>query len=188
MFTWHFSEPPVNTNTSKTKKKKNGDGNPFSFKKFLSGSSSSSGARPKSYNTQNVVNTSGKSSPRVAPDFASDLPDFVQDHFSEHAHDFNLPDFAVSSQRSSNLTLHNDEVSNDGSFSAENDSHVDSEPVVMSTGGTTSLPDFLSDGILKSDCDQSENRISTFEVNGDYELELRRVRIYVLYYWLIVFI
>ncbi|XP_071172578.1 endosome-associated-trafficking regulator 1-like [Mytilus edulis] len=175
-------EKPVNTSSSnqRPKKKKNGDANPFSFKKFLSGSSSSAGARPKTYNnTQNI----GNSSPRVAPDFASDLPDFVQNHFSDHSHDLNLPDFAISSQPSNNtgLNSHNNEDSGDNIYCAENDNHVNSdpEPVAMVSGGTTRLPDFLSDGILKNDCDHSihgDNRISTLEVNGDYELELRRLR------------
>ncbi|XP_076112947.1 uncharacterized protein LOC143080795 [Mytilus galloprovincialis] len=173
-------EKTVNTSSSnqRPKKKKNGDANPFSFKKFLSGSSSSAGARPKTYNnTQNI----GNSSPRVAPDFASDLPDFVQNHFSDHSHDLNLPDFAISSQPSNNtgLNSHNNEDSGENIYSAENDNHVNSEPVTMVSGGTTRLPDFLSDGILKKDCDHSnhgDNRISTLEVNGDYELELRRLR------------
>ncbi|XP_063441825.1 endosome-associated-trafficking regulator 1-like [Mytilus trossulus] len=172
-------EKPVNTSSSnqRPKKKKNGDANPFSFKKFLSGSSSSAGARPKTYNnTQNI----GNSSPRVAPDFASDLPDFVQNHFSDHSHDLNLPDFAISSQPSNNtgLNSHNNEDSGDNIYSADSDNHVNSdpEPVAMVSGGTTRLPDFLSDGILKNDCDHSDNRISTLEVNGDYELELRRLR------------
>ncbi|CAC5415064.1 SDCCAG3 [Mytilus coruscus] len=172
-------EKPVNTSSSnqRPKKKKNGDANPFSFKKFLSGSSSSAGARPKTYNnTQNI----GNSSPRVAPDFASDLPDFVQNHFSDHTHDLNLPDFAISSQPSNitGLNSHNNEAPGDNIYSAESDNHVNSdpEPVAMVSGGTTRLPDFLSDGILKNDCDHSDNRISTLEINGDYELELRRLR------------
>ncbi|CAC5415065.1 SDCCAG3 [Mytilus coruscus] len=171
-------EKPVNTSSSnqRPKKKKNGDANPFSFKKFLSGSSSSAGARPKTYNnTQNI----GNSSPRVAPDFASDLPDFVQNHFSDHTHDLNLPDFAISSQPSNitGLNSHNNEAPGDNIYSAESDNHVNSdpEPVAMVSGGTTRLPDFLSDGILKNDCDHSDNRISTLEINGDYELELRRI-------------
>ncbi|XP_052060087.1 endosome-associated-trafficking regulator 1-like [Mytilus californianus] len=171
-------EKPVNASSSnqRPKKKKNGDANPFSFKKFLSGSSSSAGARPKTYNnTQNI----GNSSPRVAPDFASDLPDFVQNHFSDHTHDLNLPDFAISSQPSNKagLNSHNNEAPGDNIYSAESDNHVNSdpEPVAMVSGGTR-LPDFLSDGILKNDCDHSDNRISTLEINGDYELELRRLR------------
>lgn len=166
--------PIVSNTTTKTKKKKNGESNPFSFKKFLSGSSTSSaggGARPKTFNTQN------SSGSRITPDLATDLPDFVQDHFSEQAQDLNLPDFAVSSHlNNTNLSSHshNNEVSSD---SANGENHTDNEPVVMATGGTSSLPDFLSDGILKNDCElHSENRISTFEVNGDYELELRRMR------------
>jgi hypothetical protein len=166
--------PIVSNTTTKTKKKKNGESNPFSFKKFLSGSSTSSaggGARPKTFNTQN------SSGSRITPDLATDLPDFVQDHFNEHAQDLNLPDFAVFSHlNNTNLSSHshNNEVSSD---SANGENHTDNEPVVMATGGSSSLPDFLSDGMLKNDCELSENRISTFEVNGDYELELRRVSI-----------
>lgn len=172
-------ERTVNTSSSnqRPKKKKNGDANPFSFKKFLSGSSSSAGARPKTYNnTQNI----GSSSPRVTPDFASDLPDFVQNHFSDHTHDLNLPNFAISSHPSNKTGLisHNNEAPGDNIYSTESDNHVNSdpEPVAMVSGGTTRLPDFLSDGILKNDCDHSDNRISTLEINGDYELELRRLR------------
>ena len=179
MFVVESQIPIVSNTTTKTKKKKNGESNPFSFKKFLSGSSTSSaggGARPKTFNTQN------SSGSRITPDLATDLPDFVQDHFSEQAQDLNLPDFAVSSHlNNTNLSSHshNNEVSSD---SANGENHTDNEPVVMATGGTSSLPDFLSDGILKNDCElHSENRISTFEVNGDYELELRRVSILFIY-------
>lgn len=64
-----------------TKKKKKQDENPFSFKKFLE-SSSGSGAKPRDRVHRNSQNT---------PDFATDLPDFVQDHYQDTPTEPHLP-------------------------------------------------------------------------------------------------
>ena len=80
--------------------KKSGDQNPFSFKKFLETSSSSNQGRN---NTRFSPNT---------PDFATDLPDFVQDHYGEpsierirtNSHEKPLPDFTLTSDSQTQRT------------------------------------------------------------------------------------
>lgn len=72
--------------SSNTKKKKKPDENPFSFKKFLESSGSGSNSRDRN----NKIHHSQRNSQNT-PDFATDLPDFVQDHFQESPVEPSLP-------------------------------------------------------------------------------------------------
>lgn len=72
--------------SSNTKKKKKPDENPFSFKKFLESSGSGSNSRDRN----NKIHHSQRNSQNT-PDFATDLPDFVQDHFQESSVEPSLP-------------------------------------------------------------------------------------------------
>ncbi|XP_060073141.1 endosome-associated-trafficking regulator 1-like [Ylistrum balloti] len=202
-------------------KKKGGDENPFSFKRFLE--SSSNGARPKS-----VSNRSSTSPPvprhvldgspslsRNTPDFASDLPDFVQDHFSDlererlGSRDLELPDFTQFSNSneglgdvgSPSLLLgggSRSRTSSHGRVTPQGDSGMDKvNDLVQDTSSQvpTSLPDFLSDGVFNSSdithsgestyhpssCNSHgissvREGVASLEINGDFELELRRYR------------
>ena len=163
-------------------KKKQGAENPFSFKRFLA----------------NPTNASTRSR-NVAPDFASDLPDFVQDHFSGdgrggktiHITD-NDPDISFSSSPRADM---------DGAFSVEAvgteptnsldnsfNSDTESDSVLNRVRLPSRLPDFLPDDVVGSagllndgydntSADQlyTSRNVSTVEVSGDVELELRRV-------------
>ncbi|KAK3610362.1 hypothetical protein CHS0354_008635 [Potamilus streckersoni] len=83
--------------SSKPKLKKSQNENPFSFRKFLSGDKGSSAQGSES----NISSRSSSSSiSKVAPDLASDLPDFVQDHLNDPSQDgrhrdLDLPDFTL---------------------------------------------------------------------------------------------
>ncbi|KAJ8302654.1 hypothetical protein KUTeg_019050 [Tegillarca granosa] len=211
---------------NKQKKKKSGDENPFSFKKFLE--SAGSNSKPK-YAGNSPVSRSrtNHSAQRNTPDFANDLPDFVQDHFGDFgrersSRDVELPDFALPSggisDRAASPTSHRE--NSDDIFSRQlngqsdlvvnsshpQDRHVGNDRCSMFSNDDydrgpenkshlpTSLPDFLSDGIFNNaeNCDidhsslsngllvhgASSNRegIAAFEINGDLELELRRLR------------
>ncbi|XP_064598921.1 endosome-associated-trafficking regulator 1-like [Liolophura sinensis] len=219
-------EDEVDLQLRKKGTKKNNDENPFSFKKFLKGSGGGSHSKGYSQRSRNGL---------AAPDFASDLPDFVQDHYSsENGQErlsfrdpLELPDFALDTsvetqtrQNSSHspgrgadsFEVNGNRTRDFGSVdvhvnaangqppdinvcnrvshesvSDEESSDVDEGPQLAS-----SLPDFLSDGAIgNTDGGSNPTRtgysgitvqvssgrnVAAFEVNGDLELELRRVR------------
>ncbi|XP_069112802.1 endosome-associated-trafficking regulator 1-like [Argopecten irradians] len=206
-------------------KKKGGDENPFSFKRFLESSSNTNGARPKS--VSNRASTSppaprhvdgSPSLSRNTPDFASDLPDFVQDHFSDlererlGARDLELPDFTLNQFSNSGDGLgdvvppshllgggNRSRTSSHGRVTPQGEGVMDGgNDLVLdrSSQVPTSLPDFLSDGVFNSSdsIHNSEDTayhpsscnshgvssvregIASLEINGDFELELRRYR------------
>ncbi|XP_033754731.1 endosome-associated-trafficking regulator 1-like [Pecten maximus] len=214
----------VKEEQSSKPKKKGGDDNPFSFKRFLE--SSSNGARPKS-----VSNRSSTSPPaprhcvdgspslsRNTPDFASDLPDFVQDHFSDlererlGSRDLELPDFTLNQFSNSSDGLGDvappshlmgggsrSRTSSHGRVTPQGDGGMDNvNDLVQDTSSQipTSLPDFLSDGVFNnsdsihnsdettyhpSSCNSHgissvREGVASLEINGDFELELRRYR------------
>ncbi|XP_041377138.1 endosome-associated-trafficking regulator 1-like [Gigantopelta aegis] len=168
-----------------SQKKKQGAGNPFSFKRFL--------ATPSSSSTR---------SRNVAPDFASDLPDFVQDHFTGDGrgktihitnNDPDLPDVSLSSSPRVNTEgdFPAEAAGLDSANSLDNSFNSDTEPdsVLSRVRLPSRMPDFLPDGVvggsgLLNDAydDSASNplyasrNVSTVEVSGDVELELRRVR------------
>ncbi|XP_067652351.1 endosome-associated-trafficking regulator 1-like [Haliotis asinina] len=147
--------------------KKNSDENPFSFKKFLSGPQTS--ARPKSGTSPRSRNN--------APDFASDLPDFVQDHFLDESQikkerktrnaDLDLPDFALTSNIEENVSASGQNISQPpynsgdlpyvgGSGKENGDHHSNNSDEELTRNRPTmpssisSLPDFLSDGAVNN--------------------------------------
>ncbi|XP_071082639.1 endosome-associated-trafficking regulator 1-like [Haliotis cracherodii] len=150
-----------------TPAKKGSDENPFSFKKFLSGPQTS-GARPKS-------GTSPRSRSN-APDFASDLPDFVQGHFLDETQikkeritrnpDLDLPDFALTSNVEDNVSASSQTMTQSlydggdlpdigGNGTENGDHHLENSdestrnrPTMPSS--ISSLPDFLSDGAMNN--------------------------------------
>ncbi|OWF35084.1 serologically defined colon cancer antigen 3 homolog [Mizuhopecten yessoensis] len=218
--------PVVKEEQSTKPKKKGGDENPFSFKRFLESSSNTNGARPKS-----VGNRSSTSPPvprravdgspslsRNTPDFASDLPDFVQDHFSDlererlGSRDVELPDFALNQFSNSNDGMGDvvppshqlgggsmSRTSSHGRVTPQGDGGMDNINDLVQDRSSqipTSLPDFLSDGVFNSS-DSIHNSgeltyhpsscnnhgvssvregVASLEINGDFELELRRYR------------
>ncbi|XP_052819051.1 endosome-associated-trafficking regulator 1-like [Mya arenaria] len=163
-------------NAENPKQKKKGKGeNPFSFKKFLSGSNTKSSENRPAPETSMEKRT--KPRKKMEPDgvnniqmVAGDLPDFVQGHYSDsnserfgdndHSNTgFVLPDFALDSRGASTV--------NDGSLNKtlgaeENISEVetrmddfvdssDGEDIHSSRGNLlNSLPDFLSDAALSN--------------------------------------
>ncbi|XP_062567303.1 endosome-associated-trafficking regulator 1-like [Saccostrea cucullata] len=181
--------------TSKdSKKKKKQDENPFSFKKFLE--SSGTGSKPKDRNDR--VCHSQRTSQNT-PDFATDLPDFVQDHFQDSPAaakfppnlDFPLPDLGFpneSTQRghsnsfneqfevrnSDSRNLSSDSLRARGVFTPNNSAsdlvsgigevnrdNTDEEDFVLNRPQVpTSLPDFITDGILKNTDNAQSNEIS----------------------------
>ncbi|XP_046585148.1 endosome-associated-trafficking regulator 1-like isoform X2 [Haliotis rubra] len=140
--------------------KKSSDENPFSFKKFLSGPQTS--ARPKSGASPRSRNN--------APDFASDLPDFVQDHFLDESQikkeriarnpDLDLPDFALTSNIEENVSAsgqNSGDLPDIGGSGIENGDHHSDNSDEESTrnrptmpSSISSLPDFLSDGAVNN--------------------------------------
>ncbi|KAL3860219.1 hypothetical protein ACJMK2_010374 [Sinanodonta woodiana] len=88
----------VEDDTSSKPKVKKKNQNPFSFRKFLSGDKGSS-----AQGSESGISSKSSSSniSKGAPDLASDLPDFVQDHLNDptqeirHSRDFDLPDFTL---------------------------------------------------------------------------------------------
>ncbi|XP_064640847.1 endosome-associated-trafficking regulator 1-like [Lineus longissimus] len=141
--------------------------NPFSFKKFLKKDPTPPPGR------SNYTNGGGSSGP--APDFANDLPDFVQDHFTGNEprsrsssnrsrprtqSEVSLPDFALDSSPKDgslfpsinaigNLIHHRDDAARSGSASrniAATNGGVDNDTVTVSPRHG-GLPDFLSESV-----------------------------------------
>ena len=177
-------------------KKKSSDGNPFSFKKFLAHSGSKT---------------------RWQTGLASDLPDFVQDHYTgdltrdlRNTRDLELPDFTLTgTSRNETSDVHNSDssdihpASRDRSSAAlpdvrgwnePNNPSLDSDNIFshnVEVNGVvpqlaSSLPDFLSDGAFSNSGDINRHppitvqvnpgrEVAALEINGDLELELRRV-------------
>lgn len=154
------------------------DDNPFSFKKFLK----TGPTQPKSG--------------LAAPDFASDLPDFVQDHFtteretdrnnrdSIHSHtqrDLDLPDFALDSTFKNHVELPTPENDSDFHFASSSSqaASISNHSVssrTMNDIRKVSLPDFLSDSAIntKHSDEEEENDFGALEpglsgavANGD---------------------
>ena len=140
-------------------KKKGKSENPFSFKKFLS--SSSTNVKP-STNRRDISDATGNNS---LPNIASDLPDFVQDHFCDavgaSARGLELPDFAIVQPNAD--TINRDSRASSFNFSAntvnthqdlpDSDNEFDDEAHHLvhvqsqnTSGAIQKLPDFLSDG------------------------------------------
>jgi hypothetical protein len=177
------------TESSKDSKKKKQDENPFSFKKFLA--SSGSGVKPRDRNDRGYHQQQQRTSQNT-PDFATDLPDFVQDHFQDSPTDSQLPpklDFPLpdlgfpneSTQRGSSnsfseqFSVRNDDfrnlssdslrakgvftpnnsasdlVSGIGEVNTVNVNNIDAHDIMINRPHVpTSLPDFITDGILKN--------------------------------------
>ena len=157
-------------------KKKGKSENPFSFKKFLS--SSGSNVKPAtsrkdspSGKTVNSAFQNVASDVQVLPNIASDLPDFVQDHYCDSSSagtaekGLELPDFDLVSPSLPN----SERVARDGRTSSfelpinsvnaqqqsspdisDNELESDNQPAQSVGGMIQTLPDFLSDGVLSS--------------------------------------
>ncbi|XP_013396761.1 serologically defined colon cancer antigen 3 homolog [Lingula anatina] len=127
---------PLSTESHKSKKnqhvdktkKKDDEGNPFSFKKFLQGQSSSS--RP---NTRSDSSGNFSSAP---PDVASDLPDFVQDQFDRQrlrdrpGRDLELPDFALDTSVTNAINLPSPNIDHGSGTNSNPTIPLDIDPVI----------------------------------------------------------
>lgn len=174
------------SNSKSTVRKKGKSENPFSFKKFLSGSNSKDGdgrnpvqqqnhdrlapsvSQPNSLHTVN--HTSGRHS---VPNLhvAGDLPDFVQDHYSESMgtspRGIELPDFTIRDITENGPDLHSRNVPLSQFSTAgvsdslplrqsdpddDFDEISDSEDNIVTPQANLvhSLPDFLSDAAVSS--------------------------------------
>ena len=165
-----------NSQSSKAKKKGNKE-NPFSFKKFLGQSGfqrrnqppdvSSNGMTPGSPSTstagRKVTPSSVSQGPTlgqqaaVPPDFASDLPDFIQNHFSDnpsrHGQERRqLPDFTLQSRGSRDSGRQGSEERLGSMLGANQDGLANTafsdEEESGQRGRQLSLPDFLVDSAV----------------------------------------
>ncbi|KAH3772443.1 hypothetical protein DPMN_173781, partial [Dreissena polymorpha] len=170
-----------------TQRKKGKSDNPFSFKKFLSGPVKPSNG---SVNIPTIENTHSAPHPKTTTSIGStsnmpipsDLPDFVQDHYSDNkrarqlkklpnANQDEVPSFAdVNEQldsvdkvllKSSSNTPLSDKVKTPSvmniSSSLEDIDQFSDTLVSSSSDLIASLPDFLSDGAINSSRVQSNN-------------------------------
>ena len=166
-------------------KKKGKSENPFSFKKFLSGSGGKGNERSSPLQQPPpVTRTNDVSAPNIH--LTGDLPDFVQDHYSDNIgtspKGLELPDFTLQgitdngpdigdsnfpSKDYSNIEIsgncHERQSFSDDAHS-EFDENSDTEDNVPVQGGLiNSLPDFLSDAAVSSskNSDNVKSNIST---------------------------
>ncbi|XP_056017718.1 endosome-associated-trafficking regulator 1-like isoform X2 [Ostrea edulis] len=188
--------------SSKDSKKKKQDENPFSFKKFLESSGSGTKPRDRNGRAYHLQRTS-----QNTPDFATDLPDFVQDHFQDSPADSQLPpklDFPLpdlgfpneSTQRGSSNSFNEQfSVRNDDSRNLSSDSlrakgvftpnnsasdlvsgigevnvnNIDVDDIMLNRPHVpTSLPDFITDGILRN-ADSSQTNDMFLPKPQDYQ-------------------
>ncbi|XP_074645752.1 uncharacterized protein LOC141902021 [Tubulanus polymorphus] len=159
----------------KSKKPQKKDENPFSFKKFIAANSNPGHSGSKFY----VNGVAG-----IAPDVASDLPDFVQDHINNHdgrprtvssrsarsrtQSDISLPDFALDSgavepSSPDNRTsfpsidaIGNALVRSDSRFNNRNLSNGDGDDTVAVSMSPGVLPDFLTDSSVLSNMNNND--------------------------------
>ena len=190
----------VSSPTAKKKdNKKNGSKeNPYSFRKFLRKDATSSSSSPRPPRDQLNYHINGGIGP--APDFASDLPDFVQDHFSggdfgrrnsngsngrlrTHS-EISLPDFALDSTNSVEPPSTAESYSTLPSINAIGSLIGGREdgPSYRPSSNTSAndlprhggLPDFLSDSALIDGDTGNEDFLESFD-RGELQAENRRV-------------
>ncbi|XP_045193046.2 endosome-associated-trafficking regulator 1-like [Mercenaria mercenaria] len=174
-------------------KKKGKSENPFSFKKFLSGSSGKSSERIGSSQQPSVQRISGDLHSMPNLHVAGDLPDFVQDHYSDNIgtspRGLELPDFTLrgirdngpdigdtnfpntdysNSVTNDNLELRHNEHNSGANDQSDFDENSDVEDNVPQQGSlVNSLPDFLSDAAVSSN--KSSDNV-TNSIPGDLRL------------------
>lgn len=173
---------------SSTSKKKGSNENPFSFKKFISSQGETTSVRKSSpadlsrndaairspnhdFSSSSSISSGAqnqsKAQPAVAPpDFASDLPDFISNHFgSEHlqenSHRHQLPDFTLPIGKEREIRVPNESLlglgrirNGDWMSEIKNTSWEEEEEEGSTQHGRhfegISLPDFLVDSAVPS--------------------------------------
>lgn len=167
----------VDEEPKQSQKKKGKSENPFSFKKFLSGSSGKSSEKQSFSHSQHPPSQRLSGELHSMPDLhvAGDLPDFVQDHYTDNIppspRGLELPDFTVTGvaenipdigdtnfpkagflkssaggRLGQRQHIHKSE-DNQSDFDENSDSEVDS---VQQIGLVNSLPDFISDAAVSA--------------------------------------
>ncbi|GAB1597594.1 endosome-associated-trafficking regulator 1-like [Argonauta hians] len=187
---------PVEQDGKSKPKKKSADGNPFSFKKFLahSGSKNRRHNGPAHDLPDFVQDHYFGDTSRDRNVLDLDLPNYLlSSNYVSGACDLNnskndLSNHDVQERRRTllgenqirnELTNNSPNIENDLSFKTES---ADSQPQLAS-----SLPDFLSDGAFVNGNDNSRypaitvqvnqgRQMAALQINGDTELELRRLR------------
>ncbi|XP_031348988.1 endosome-associated-trafficking regulator 1 isoform X2 [Photinus pyralis] len=177
------------SNVNETPKRED---NPFSFKHFLRSDVNNyqnQGARPKVYCDGRPISSisdlnlhkSNAKQMRIVPEFSSALPDFVQDHlvveqcYSEDTNNFNLdlnnlPDFAVPHGHCSHLNGESSR-STDLPIADHQPAGSRSCPTSVEVAGSKSLPDFLTDGAVRSQGSDDN------QINHSPESEIDRLRV-----------